>query len=146
MKYVIVLFLLLLTPVIRANAQESEISLFDSDGTPVAYVAMDDDMTVYSWSGKPLAYLESRSSGGGFNLYGFNGEHLGWFEHGVMRDHKGDGVCGIRSVVDAKLEPLKALKQLKPLKALKELEPLKPLDSLSWSDTPCIVFLYEGAK
>ena len=44
MKHVVALFLLLLTPVIRANAQESEISLFNSDGTPVAYVAMDDEM------------------------------------------------------------------------------------------------------
>ena len=146
MKYAIALFLLLLTPTMRGIAQESEISLFDSDGTPVSYIAMDDDMTIYSWSGKPLAYLESRSGGTGFNIYGFNGKHLGWFEDGVMRDHKGKGACGIGGVVNAKLEPLKGLKQLKPLKALTQLEPLRPLDSLSWSDTPCAVFLYEGAK
>lgn len=146
MKHVVALFLLLLTPFIRANAQESEISLFESDGTPVAYIAMDDEMTIYSWSGKPLAYLESRSDGGGFNVYGFNGKHLGWFEHGIMRDHKGKGACGISDVVSPKLEPLKSLKKLKPLKALTQLEPLRPLDSLSWSETPCIVFLYEGAK
>lgn len=146
MKHILMLFLLLLTLGMRCMAQESEISLFDSDGTPVAYVAMDDEMTIYSWSGKPLAYLESRSDSEGFNIYGFNGKHLGWFEDGIMRDHKGDGACGISRVVNPKLEPLKGLKQLKPLKALTQLEPLRPLDSLSWSDTPCGVFLYEGAK
>jgi hypothetical protein len=142
----VVLVLLLILPAMRATAQESEITLFEPDGTAVAYVAMDDDMTIYSWSGKPLAYLESGSAGGGFNIYGFNGKHLGWFEDGVTRDHKGNGTCGIRDTVSAKLEPLKGLKQLKPLQSLTQLEPLRPIDSLKWSDTPCIVFLYEGAK
>ena len=145
MKHILALLLVLLTTSFKAAAQEPEISLFDSDGSPVAYINMEDEMTIYSWSGKPVAYLES-SSGGGFNIYEFNGKHLGWFESGFMRDHDGKSACGTRNVVKPKLEPLKKLKQLKPLKALTRLEPLRPIDKLSWSDTSCAMFLYEGAK
>lgn len=68
MKHILALLLVLLTTSFKAAAQEPEISLFDSDGSPVAYINMEDEMTIYSWSGKPVAYLES-SSGGGFNIY-----------------------------------------------------------------------------
>ena len=35
-----------------------EITLFDPDGNPVAYIAPDDKNTIYLWSGKPVAYLK----------------------------------------------------------------------------------------
>ena len=55
----------------------SEISLFDSAGTPVAYIDMNDGQTIYAFSGEPLAYVDSE------HVYGFNGVHLGWFSDGV---------------------------------------------------------------
>ena len=107
-----------------------------------AYVA--DDLTIYLWDGKPVAYLDSDSSGG-FHVYGFNGKHLGWFVRGIIRDHGGDAACGVKGTGGlTELEPLKALKELKPLKSLKELAPLRPLFSLQWSRVPCSLFLREG--
>jgi hypothetical protein len=63
----------------------SKLTLFDAQGTPVAYVDFEDERTIYSFDGRPLAYLDE-----GKNIYGFNGRHLGWFEDGVVWDHKGN--------------------------------------------------------
>jgi hypothetical protein len=49
---------------------------------------MDDDMTIYLWAGKPVAYLDLVGSGE-FDVYGFNGQHLGWFANGAIRNHFG---------------------------------------------------------
>ena len=59
---------------ILAQTDGDEISLFNSEGKPVAYIA--EELTIYLWSGKPVAYLDEDSSGG-FHVYGFNGKHLG---------------------------------------------------------------------
>ncbi len=132
---------------LKCVAQDEEVSLFDSDGKPVAYVSMGEDVaTIYMWSGKPVAYLKS-SRGTGFSIYGFNGKHLGWFVKGILRDHDGDAACEVRDVVTSpELEPLKSLKQLKPLKAIPEIEPIRPIFTLEWSSTPCGLFLMEGAE
>ena len=67
----------------------NEITLFDANGAPVAYIAPDEEWAIYLWNGKPVAYLEH--DGDAFSIYGFNGKHLGWFDEGVVRDHQGDG-------------------------------------------------------
>ncbi|MGO4677307.1 4-fold beta flower protein [Bosea sp. 2YAB26] len=33
-------------------------------------------MTIYLWSGKRVAYLKKSNTG--YDVYGFNGDHLGW--------------------------------------------------------------------
>ena len=132
---------------LSSSAQNEETSLFDSEGTPVAYIAMESDgLIIYTWSGKPVAYLSS-SSGGGMSVYGFNGKHLGWFVRGIVRNHDGDGACGVRGVVPSpKYEPFKSFKEFKPFKAFKEFEPSRPTFSQSGSGTPCGVLLYEGTE
>lgn len=83
-KILIFLFSLLLA----APAFSQEISLFDSDGNPRAYIDTDDeDLTVYLWNGTPVCYLSS--GGKSYNIYGFNGKHLGWFKDGLVIDHDG---------------------------------------------------------
>lgn len=143
--------IVLLLSGINLWAQDEETTLYNSDGNPVAYMSVgdsgvSDNPIIYLWSGKPVAYLTTSSSGEGFSVYGFNGHHLGWFVKGVLRDHEGNGVCGLKGVVQSpKLEPLKSLKELMPLKFLRELEPLRPLFTLTWSSTPCGLFLSAGA-
>ena len=141
----IVIVPLILGNVVLANDKD-EIALFNSDGEPVAYIA--DDLTIYMWSGEPTAYLSTENSGGaGFNVYGFNGHHLGWFVHGIIWDHDGDASCGLKSVVASpRYEPYKAYKQYKPYKGYKEYEPAKPAFSRTWSDTPCSLLLREGSQ
>jgi hypothetical protein len=119
-----------------------ELSLYDAGARAVAYVADEDDQTIYLWSGKPVAYLLDGS------VFGFNGKHLGWFEKGVVYDHDGGLVAALASRFNGPVQTpgLKALKELRPLKSLRELKPLKPLFSYSWSETPARYFFLQGVE
>ncbi len=125
---------------IAASAQAREISLYDSEGEAVAYIDTNDEMNIYLWDGKPVAYLD------GSSIYGFNGKHLGWFQEGIIWDHKGYAVGFVEGAINklTKLERLKGLQQLAPLKALQELEPLEPLFTNRWSKVPLEIFLSMG--
>jgi hypothetical protein len=126
-----------------AQAQD-ELSLFDGKGRAAAYVVADDDLTIYLWTGEPVAYL-SKDRGRDYHVYGFNGKHLGWFVNGIVRDHEGDAACAFKDVIsNTEIEPLKSLKSLKALKGLKELAPLRPLLSQQWGELPCRFFLSQG--
>src|SRR5207244_3429043 len=49
------------TETARQADTEDELSLFDSHGNAVAYVALPDDSTIYTWVGKPVAYLDGNN-------------------------------------------------------------------------------------
>jgi len=142
------LFVLVLCPVVLRCQMEAT-TLFNADGSPEAYISFtEDNPTIFMWSGKPVAYL-ARSVGGGFNVYGFNGKHLGWYVNGSIRSHDGNPVCGaytaVRVVSLPQPEPPKSLQQPIPLKSFKELAPLRPLFRRQWSSTQCGMFLSEEA-
>ncbi len=127
-----------------SSAQENEedaVSLYDAQGNPVAYISLGDELTIYLWSGKPVAYLHEDS------IYGFNGKHLGWFKSGRIYDHDGAiaGATKEGTLGPVRPAPLKGIKQIKPIKGIRELKPLRPLFGLSWSDTPLRYFLAAGA-
>ena len=126
-----------------ALAQE-EVPLFDGQGDATAYIAVDDDSTIYLWSGKPVAYLEDDGNGG-FHVYGFNGIHLGWLTGGVIRDHLGRVACAMKQRMrSTNFEPFKAFKAFKPFKAFKEYAPFRPFLVDSWSEMPCSLLLGRG--
>lgn len=134
------ILLILVIVFFAASAFAEEIALYDSDGEAVAYIATDNDLTIYLWAGKPVAYLSDDS------VWGFNGKHLGWFEDGIVWDHKGNAVGCVKGAISIlyALKPLKGLKELKPLKSLKELKPLRPLKTQQWSSMPLVLFLSSG--
>lgn len=140
MKHVLMIAMLMCVCIGQAMAEE--ITLFNSDGVAIAYIDTEEEMTIYLWKGQPVAYLEKGS------VWGFNGELLGWFAKGIIRDHDGYAVGCIKDAISMtyKLEPLKGLKKLTPLKSLQKLEPLKPLDKDKWSSTPLSLFLAAGGK
>jgi hypothetical protein len=120
-----------------ALADDNEVALFDQRGEATAYIALNDELTIYLWSGIPVAYLD-RENGDDFHVYGFNGKHLGWFVGGIIWGHDGNAGCAVKDRLQfVQLEPLKALKQLKPIKSLEELAPLRPLFTTSWGRIPC---------
>lgn len=121
---------------------DPEVILCDRVGDPVAWIDRTDEMTIYLWSGKPVAYLSGKS------VYGFNGEHLGWYASGSMYDGEGKIVAVTSSAIGAKPNavPAKGAKGIKPIKAIKKLAPLEPLHKFTWSDLPTDVFLLKGAK
>ena len=120
-----------------------EITLFDQKGEPRAYVA--EDQTIYLWDGTPVAYLYE--SDGTVHLYSFQGNHLGWYEQGVLWDHSGAAVGfreGAANIVTY-VESAKSTKHVKPAVAPRSVAPDKPILHDSWSTVPFAVFLKTGA-
>ena len=124
--------------------ETGEISLFDSDGQPVAYIDTAEDMTIYLWGGQPVAYLKSGMDS--LSVFGFNGSHLGWLQDGLVIDHDGY-VCGfIRGAVakQTAIEPLKGLKRICPIRRITEIEPIQPITKMRFSNMPLAIFLQSG--
>lgn len=130
------------------NLVAEEITLFNSKGAPIAYIdASDSDLPIYMWNGLPVAYL-TNADNGSFNIYGFNGKHLGWFDKGIVWDHDGYAVGFQSGAVNVytEYEPYKAYKQYKPYKSYKEYAPYKPYLQQSFSNTSLSLFLMSGAQ
>ena len=145
MKKLTLIVSLLLSFAISAFAdQDEEISLFGAKGNATAYIA--EDLTIYSWTGKPRAYLSKNEGKNGFHVYGFNGKHLGWFTGGVVYDHEGKAVGAVKEVFadGVEFEPFKAFKEFKPFKAFKEFAPFQPVLVKKWAGTSLKLFLMQG--
>lgn len=131
-----------------ALAAANETTLFDSSGKAVAYV-VDRSGTIFLFDGTPVAYMHPKSSGAAFAVYGFNGQHLGWFDKGIVRDGDGYAVGFIRGAVTnvtPRIEPLKRLKRLEPMRRMRRLEPLQPLFRNTFSRYALEDFLRLGVQ
>lgn len=123
-----------------------QISLFNSDGDAIAYIDVEEDLTIYSWGGKPVAYLDSDHDQG-FHVYGFNGNHLGWFIDGIVYDHEGDAVGFKEGAISmyTNYETYKGYQQYSPYRSYQEYAPYTPYLSNTWSNTPLSLFLARGS-
>lgn len=124
-----------------------EITLYNAKGEPIAYIdAGDEDLTIYLWNGTPVAYLQP--VGDAFHIYGFNGKHLGWFENGRIRDHKGFSVGFQKGAasISTKYESRKAYKKKKPYKSYRKYAPHKPHYKKDFSTESLTLFLMKGKK
>ena len=114
----LILFLLISLAIAQPSQAwaADEITLFSGTGKADAYIALDDEMTIYLWCGRPVAYLE-KDNVSGYHAYGFNGMHLGWFVKGILRDHEGNASRAVKEAMrTTEFEPFKAFKQFKPFK------------------------------
>ena len=135
------IFLFLFSMLITSTSfGDSEISLFNSNGEAVAYIAVDDDLTIYLWSGDPVAYIDDE------DVYGFNGKHLGWFSESVIIDHNGESPCVMKNRYPGytNYESYKSYKSYKPYKSYQKYTPYKPYTSNRFSSIPCSSFLAMG--
>jgi hypothetical protein len=126
-KHLIIIFSIVCIFCSTSLLARDEISLFDSKGNAKAYFT--EDLTIYLWDGDPVAYLHK--SGNYFHIYGFNGNHLGWFEGGIIWDHDGNAVGCIKGTVNMiySIEPVKGIKSIYPIKSIREIASIKPLFS-----------------
>jgi hypothetical protein len=126
----------------QASQENDEFSLYDNRGKAVAFIDLEDDATIYLWSGKPVAYLNKNS------VYRFNGKHLGWFIKGAIYNHDGKVVAASRAHFTAlpSAPPPRGFKQFKPFKGCQEFEPFQPFLSATWSDTPANLYFLQGVK
>jgi hypothetical protein len=120
----------------------AEISLLDTRGNAVAYIADDGEASIYLWSGHAVAYLVQEK------VYGWNGQHLGWFDSGIMRDLKGAQVGFTRDTcpVTPKTEKTKRTKRTKRTKSTRRTSKTRASNKTSKSTVPLDVFLQGGAK
>jgi hypothetical protein len=100
-----------------------ERTLFDNYGNAIAYIAHNDEDTVYLWGGKPVAYVKNSNQ-----IYGFNGKHLGWYEGDIVRNLAGEkvGFNNKSLPVFSNFEPFKSFKEFKPFKGFTEFAHNKP--------------------
>lgn len=141
------LFITMIFALICTTASAEEISLFNSNGEPIAYIDVsDDDLTIYMWNGTPVAYLTAANKG--YNIYGFNGKHLGWFDGGLVINHEGYTVGFQKGSVNkhTKYEPYKSYKKPKPYKNYKQNAPYKPYAKNRYSTETLSLFLLRGKK
>lgn len=140
------LLLALVTLIISATSfgqyGSKEVSLFDKEGEAKAYIA--DDLTIYLWDGDPIAYLSN--SNNRWHVYGFNGNHLGWYVDGIIYDNDGYAIGAQKDATNmiTSIEDIKGIKGIKPIKSIKEIAPIKPILSMSWGRTPLVIFLRAG--
>lgn len=146
MKTFINILLVLLATTVANHAADKEKTLFDSEGDAVAYIALDDELNIYIWKGEPVAYLKKEAED--IHVYGFNGSHLGWFEKGIIWNHKGYAVGFVEGAVSkvTKNEPIKGIRKITPIKRIAKLPPLKPTFKKEFSDMPLKAFLLQGSK
>ncbi len=123
-----------------ASAGPTEITLYDRRGIPTAYIAANDENTIYLWTGEPTAYLYED------HLYGFNGHHLGWFQDGILWDYEGIAVGFTRETLTAspKDESSKAPRAAKPARQVRDVPPDQPALTLSVYTTLLSTFLQTG--
>ena len=143
MKKLLILIIMLISHFCSADSQE--VTLFDNEGNPVAYIdTTDEDNSIYLWDGTPVCYLVT--NGDNYSVYGFNGEHLGWFQKGTIIDHEGYIVGFQKEALDiyTKYEPYKSYKKYKPYKSYKKFAPYMPYVKSQFSKENFVLFLKRG--
>jgi hypothetical protein len=139
MKLLLIFTMVLFSGVVSAQ----DIALYNKDGKAIAYIdTKDKDLTIYLYSGEPVAFLSET------DIYGFNGKHLGWYEKGIVRDHKGDRIGNTKKAATGNIqyEPYKSYKRQKPYIPHKSYPPYKPYFSSSWADGSFEEFLQQGIE
>lgn len=128
------------------SAADGDVSLFNSGGEAVAYIDKDDGMTIYLWGGQPVAYLDGDGSGE-YNVYGFNGQHLGWYSNGAIWDHTGYAACAVRQrlMTVPRIEAIKGIQQIQPIKAIEQIAPIEPVLMNGFGNLSCESLLASGA-
>ena len=119
-----------------------ERTLYDAKGYPIAYIADDGERSIYLWNGHAVAYIDDR-----LNCHGWNGQHLGWVEDGILFDHQGRRVGYLKATClnASHAEPAKGAKSLKQAKQAKGTPCTRPSRSTGVSNLALADFLQAGA-
>ncbi len=118
-----------------------EISLYDGRGYPVAYIAEDEDRAIYLWTGQAVAYLA------GDNIFGWKGQHIGWFVDGVLYNRQGRKTGSIRKKCPAAAgaEPAKQPRETVSPRGRGYASSVRPVLRLAYADEGLAGFLKQGA-
>ncbi len=119
-----------------------ETILYDNKGYAVAYIRDEIDRAIITWDGYAVCYLYNEA------VYGWNGQHIGWFIGGVLYDLSGKQVGYTNLTCPVSIKGLPPLSVMKPLRSLSTMRPLHPLPYLSMINATISLkdFLMKGAK
>lgn len=127
---------------------EPQVALYDKNKEAIAYIDYNDEATIFTFEGEPVAYIESEEQ-----VYGFNGRLLGWYSDGVLYDNtycavgaKHGIARGAINTVATFPEKRKDPKKQKPLKPVKGNGFVHPVLKDSWSDSTLVQFFSAGKK
>jgi hypothetical protein len=117
-----------------------EITLYNKNGKPVAYIADDNENSIYLWNGNVVAYVYEDK------IYGWNGKHLGWFVDGIIYDLNGFivGFTQEKCPVATWAEPAKSAKYAKPAKYAPQSPYARPALTMTYSNKDLEEFLKAG--
>lgn len=136
--------------------ENKQVTLYDLQKQPVAYIDYDDEKTIYLWEGIPVAYLvpvEDEEVKDANAVFGFNGKCIGWYCDSIMYDTNGYAVGAEKGIKRGSIlttivnvETAKGVKHVKPIKHVKEVRPVRHILGDSWSEVLLTDFLNEGIK
>lgn len=117
-----------------------EVTLYNRNGKPVAYVADDGQNSIYLWSGHAVAYVYEDK------IYGWSGRHLGWFIDGIIYDLRGlkVGFTHSKCPVAIHAESAKYAKYGKYAKYARYAPHTKPALGTGYSDKDLEAFFQAG--
>ena len=110
----------------------NDITFYNRSGQAIAWLSAIDNETIYSFDGKPLAYIYDNC------VYSFKGVQLGWYEKGWIFDLEGYCVFCTKNAIGGPIKPVcgispvKSIKKVKPIKGVRAIKRVKRLMNLSW--------------
>jgi len=135
------------TPLPDDGKGETEVALYDSTMTAVAYIdCADADSTLYLWDGRPVAYLVDRE-----DVYQYNGHFLGWYRDGMLFGRDGRVAGAVNAVRFGEINTMvthvpaaKGVKGVKPVPHVRSVKPARPLFEGKWSRVDLTTWLLDA--
>lgn len=120
-----------------------EIDFLNCNGEWSVYIDQSHDFNIYSWSGTPLAYIDKN-----LNIYGFNGEYLGWLEGQIMYDVDGEPFACTANAYNGytPYKPYKGYKEYAPYKSYPEYPQYRPYKMSYFSGIDAEIYLSKGTR
>lgn len=118
-----------------------EITLYERNGCPVAYIADDQEHSIYTWDGRAVCYILDEK------IYGWKGHHIGWFHQGIVYDIHGyrvgytEQTCPSRTYIP----PVKYVKHVKYVKYVRYIPYVRPMFSTAQASVSLAVFIRQDA-
>ncbi len=86
-------------------------------------------------NGSSLAWIDKQG-----NVYGYDGNHLGWYENGCIRGHDGGVMAWQRNAKNLgvippipQIPPILSIPKIEPIRPIPSIPPIKPIPKLDWS-------------
>ena len=118
------------------------LTIFGRDGEP--FLILHPNGRLVMFNGRNVGFWERDS------IFDYGGQHRGWFENGVLRDHNGRCVGFLKGAKDnpspffpfPRISPFPQFPQFEPFRPIVKIKPAKPIKQITWSPfDPLSIFM-----